>query len=127
MPVLTTTEGHQITFVARAIAALADHDAVTGEAVTCVYGITIGLLKTAETVQAFMARLEIAQNFAQLTRPNGSPIWINGAAVSSIRAPRPSEYVAGVSTVVSAGAMSFGVKEAANEATGLINAHGGEL
>ena len=38
-----------------------------------------------------MKRVRIAKDFAQLTRPNGLPIWINGSAVSSIRSPLPND------------------------------------
>jgi hypothetical protein len=41
MATLTTVDGIQITFVSKAVAALADHDANTGLAVTCVYGRTL--------------------------------------------------------------------------------------
>jgi hypothetical protein len=127
MPTLTTTDGIQITFVAKVVSALTDHDASTGEAVTCVYGITNGLLRISESVQAFMTRLKITKNFAQLTRANGSPIWINGCAVSSIRAPLPDEFVAGVNTVVFAYGLMQGVKETPADATTSVNGHGGEL
>jgi len=127
MPTLTTTDGIQITFVAKVVSALTDHDASTGEAVTCVYGITNGLLRISESVQAFMTRLKITKNFAQLTRANGSPIWINGCAVSSIRAPLPDEFVAGVNTVVFADGLMQGVKETPADVATSINGHGGEL
>jgi hypothetical protein len=41
MATLTTVDGIQITFVAKTISAMADHDANTGFAVTCVYGGTL--------------------------------------------------------------------------------------
>jgi hypothetical protein len=92
MAILTTVDGIQITFAARAVSMLADHDANTGLAVTCVYGVTKEALQIEESVQEFMTRLRITKNFAQLTRPNGFPVWINGSAVDSIRAPLPNEY-----------------------------------
>jgi hypothetical protein len=127
MPTLTTTDGTQITFLAKVVSAVTDHDASTGEAVTCVYGITKSLLRISESVQAFMTRLKITKNFAQLTRPNGSPVWINGGAVSSIRAPLPNEFVAGVNTVVFADGLMQGVKETPPDVATSINGHGGEL
>ena len=74
-----------------------------------------------------MARLRIAKNFAQLTRPNGFPIWISGSAVSSIREPMPNEYVTGVKTVVFTDDFTQGVKELPADATVAINEHGGDL
>jgi hypothetical protein len=87
MATLTTVDGVQITFTPKVISAIADHDANTGFAVTCVHGITEDALQISEPVQEFMKRVRIAKDFAQLTRPNGFPVWINGSAVSSIRSP----------------------------------------
>jgi hypothetical protein len=127
MATLTTANGVQIIFSPKAVSAITDHDGSTGQAVTCVYGITMGVLHISEGVQAFMKRLRVTKNFAQLTRPNGSPVWINGSSVSSIRAPLPNEYVAGVNTVVSAGSLTQGVQETLVDVTTAINAHGGDL
>jgi hypothetical protein len=127
MATLTTVDGFQITFSSKAVSAITDHDGSTGQAVTCVYGITMGVLDISEAVQAFMKRLGVTKNFAQLTRPNGSPVWINGSSVSSIRAPLPNEYVAGVNTVISAGSLTQGVEETLADVTTAINAYGGDL
>ena len=105
----------------------ADHDANTGFAVTCVYGVTKEVLQISESVQEFMKRVRITKDFAQLTRPNGFPIWINGSAVSSIRAPLPNEYVAGVNTVVFTDNLTQGVKESPADVIAAINDHGGDL
>src|SRR5262245_27195563 len=94
MATLITVDGIQITFAPKAVSGLADHDANTGLAVTCVYGVTKEALQISESVQAFMTRLHITKNFAQLTRPNDFPIWINGSAVNSIRAPLPISRIA---------------------------------
>jgi hypothetical protein len=127
MATLTTVGGLQITFTPSSVELLADHDASTGAAVTCVYGVTKDMLKIVETVQNFLSRVRITKNFAQLTRPNGSPVWISGSAVSSLYAPGPGEYVAGVNTVVVTGALTQGVQEAPAAATTALNAHGGNL
>jgi len=127
MATLNTVDGFQIAFSPKAISAITDHDGATGQAVTCVYGITMGVLHINETVHAFIKRLGVTKNFAQLTRPNGSPVWINGSSVSSIRAPLPNEYVAGVNTVVAADSLTQGVKETLADVITAINAHGGDL
>ncbi len=127
MAILTTVDGIQITFESKVVSALADHDANTGAAVTCVYGINEGVLHISESVQAFMTRVGITKAFAQLTRPNGSPVWINGSAVSSICAPLPNEYVPAVKTLVFAGSLTQGVKEPPADVTKAINNHGGDL
>jgi len=82
--------------------------------------VTKGVLHISESVHAFVTRLKITKNFAQLTRPNGSPVWINGPAVSPIRVPLPNEYIAGVNTVVFAGSLSQGVTECLVAATSAI-------
>jgi hypothetical protein len=127
MATLTTLDGHQITFSPGSVGAIADHDGSTGAAVTCIYGVTKGTLHIAETVQQFMARVKITTKLAQLTRPNGSPVWINGSAVSSLRPPLPNEYVSGVNTVVFTDAIIQGVKETPQATTTALNSHGGDL
>jgi hypothetical protein len=127
MAMLTTVDGIQITFVPKAVSALADHDANTGLAVTCVYGVTKEALRISESVEEFMSRLRITKNFAQLTRPNDCPIWINGSAVNSIRAPLPNEFVTGVNTVVFTDDFMQGVKELPRDVAATINEHGGDL
>jgi hypothetical protein len=69
MATLTTADGIQITFAPKTVSAMADHDANTGFAVTCVYGITKEVLEISESVQDFMKRVRITKDFAQLTRP----------------------------------------------------------
>ena len=127
MATLTTVDGLQITFAPKVVFAIADHDANTGFAVTCVYGVTKEALQISEPVQEFMKRVRIAKDFAQLTRPNGFPIWINGSAVSSIRSPLPKEYVAGVNTVVFTDDLTQGVKESPADVAAAVNDHGGDL
>ena len=127
MATLTTVDGIQITFAPKAVSGLADHDANTGLAVTCVYGVTKETLRISETVEAFMRRLRITKNFAQLTRPNDCPVWIDGSAVNSIRAPLPNEYVEGVNTVVFTDSFTQGVKESLADVTAAVNDHGGDL
>jgi hypothetical protein len=127
MPTLTTTDGSQFTFAADAVVAVADHDADTGAAVTCVYGVTAGVLKIGETVAGFIARIGETAHFAQLTRPDGSSVWISGPAVSALRSPLPGEYAPGVQTVVTAGSLTQGVTQGLLAAKTVIDAHGGKL
>lgn len=127
MATLTTVDGLQITFAPKKVSGIADHDANTGLAITCVYGVTKEALQISEPVQDFMKRVRIAKDFAQLTCPNGFPIWINGSAVSSIRSPLPKEYVAGVNTVVFTDDLTQGVKESPADVAAAVNDHGGDL
>jgi hypothetical protein len=127
MATMMTTGGLQYTFSPKAVSALADHDASTGEAVTCVYGVTDTKIRISESVVTFLTRLKIAANFAQFTRPNGSPVWINGSSVATIRSPVQGEYIPGVNTVISAAGLTQGVKEAPAAVTAALNAHGGDF
>lgn len=126
MASLTTTDGIQYNFDPNNIFAVADHDATTGEAVTCVYGITATVLKVGEAAEAFLARVG-AEKFVKLTRASGSPVWIAGAAVSNVSAPLPGVYLPAVKALVCARSLIQGVTEAPAAAVALINAHGGRL
>lgn len=64
---------------------------------------------------------------ARLTRPNGAPVYVNGGAVVSVRAPLPGEYVAGVQSVLRVGRMMLGVREAVSQARSIVRAHGGAV
>jgi len=126
MATLTTTGGATINFNPAAIDAIGDHND-TGAAVTCVYGIPPSMLMVGETVQAFMQRLGIEKDFAQLTRPNGWLAWIRGSAVMALRAPVQGEYPPTAKTVVYTSSLTQAVKETPADATAALNAHGGEL
>jgi membrane-bound lytic murein transglycosylase B len=62
---------------------------------------------------------------ARLTRPNGSPVMVDCAAVVRVRAALPDEYAPGVLSVVTVGRLSQGVREAPAKAIAIIRAHGG--
>lgn len=127
MAQLTTTAGEVIDFDPAAVTALSDRDAETGEAVTCVWGLAAGVLRTAEGVPALLARLHLATDFARLTRPDGASVWLAAKAVFSVRAPWEEEYATGVRAVVSAGALVQGVTETPQEVRRRVDAHGGAL
>jgi len=127
MATLTTKSGAVITFLPSKVDVVADHHDSTGEAVTCVYGIPPVMLTIDETVQEFMGRLRVEAHFAQLTRPNGWPVWIRASSVSAIRTPVPGEYPAAVKAVISTDSLTQAVRETLTEATSALNAHGGEL
>jgi hypothetical protein len=61
----------------------------------------------------------------KFTRPNGQPVMIDIAAVSSIRAAFPGEYAACVQTVITVGNIHQGVCEGLAKARSLIRSHGG--
>ena len=122
MPTLTTVHGLQFNFSADSVVAIVDRDASTCEDVTCVYGITKnGFLKTNESVQGLMSRLGLDAKFAQLTRPNGSPVWINKSSVSVVRPPLPGEYTDGVNAIVFTSALTQGVGESPSDTMAALN------
>ena len=127
MATLTNIDGYQIAFDPSKICVIADHDADSGQAVTCVYGILKARVETAETVDALLNRLGIASNFVRLTRPSGYFVMICGAAVSVVRPPLPDEYVPEVNAVILVGSITQGVTENVANATAAINAHGGRI
>ena len=62
-----------------------------------------------------------------LTRPDGSPVWIDVTTVKSVRETFPGEYASGVQSVVSWGNSNQGVRESVAAAAALIKGHGGKL
>lgn len=127
MATLTTTDGATIMFNPAIIDAIADHNDTTGSAVTCVYGIPPSMLMIGETVRAFMQRVRIDKEFAQLTRPNGRPVWIRVTSVTAIRPPVRGEYPAGVKSVISTNSVTQAVKETPAAVTAALDAHGAKL
>lgn len=127
---LTTTDGFRYSFAPSAVVAVVaatDGAAGPGAAVTSVYGITPAPLEIAETVDGFLARIGVTAGFARLTRADGSPIWVQAAAVSSLRAPLPNEYADSVRAVIAAGGLTQGVEETPGAVKAAIDARGGKL
>jgi soluble lytic murein transglycosylase-like protein len=63
----------------------------------------------------------------KFTKPNGQPVTIDIAAVTSIRAAFPGEYAACVQTVITIGTLHQGVCESFAKARSLIRARGGAV
>ena len=66
-----------------------------------------------------------ARGLVRLTRPDGSPILVDGAAVRSVRSALPGEYAPGVKSVITVGTVQQGVREDLATARSLILVHGG--
>lgn len=64
---------------------------------------------------------------ARLTRPDGSAVMIDCAAVMSVRAALPGEYAPGVQSVIAIQKMRQGVRESLAAARAIIRAHGGRV
>jgi hypothetical protein len=90
---------------------------------TYVHGVDRGVLVTAEDAAALVARLGADPPLVKLTRPDASPVWIKGSAVSEIRAPRATEQQAGggVRAVVVIGDLHQAVREAVQTAMSILN------
>jgi hypothetical protein len=127
MAELTNNQGMQFLFDPKAVSAIADRDADTGEAVTVVYGLTAGPLRMAEPVDAFLNRVGLTPVFAKLTRPNGSAVWISCKGIKVARPPLADEYAPAVRSVLALGTLLQGVAETLAEVRQAVNAHGGSL
>ena len=127
MAELTTTAGEQIDFDPAAVTALADRDVATGEAATGVFGVMAAPLTTLETVVSLLDRLRLGAKVARLTRPDASPVWFVGPAVTALRAPLPDEYAPGVQAVLSVTGLVQGVMESLEQARKALDAVGAHL
>ncbi len=96
---------------------------------TYVYGVTHGVLVTAENVLSLVSRLGMMPPLAQLTRPNLTPVWVKGAAVTSIRDPLPTEIPAlgAVRSVINVGQLHQALREDVPTARAIINSLGGNI
>jgi hypothetical protein len=127
MAELTDTAGEEIDFDPADVTAITSTDSDTGGELTCLYGLSAGLVRTAEPVATLIGRLRLEAKLAQLTRPDGSPVWIAGAAVISLRPPIQDQYPPSVQAVVSVTGLTQGVTETPAQAKAAIDAHGGRL
>jgi soluble lytic murein transglycosylase-like protein len=92
-----------------------------------------GLLpvETQNYVSTITARLEgrpagvAGHGNLKLTRPDGTPVWIDGGAVSFVRGAFPGEYGPGVQSVVTVGRMNQAVREPLAQVRAAIRARGG--
>jgi hypothetical protein len=90
---------------------------------TYVHGVDRGVLVTAEDAAALVARLGVDPPLAKLTRPDASPVWVKGSAVSEIRPPLATEQQAAgaVRAVVVIGDLHQAVREDAQTAMRILN------
>ena len=90
---------------------------------TYVHGVDRGVLVTAEDAAALVARLGVDPPLVKLTRPDASPVWVRGSAVSEIRPPLTTEQPAGgaVKAGVFIGDLHQAVREDVQTATRILN------
>jgi hypothetical protein len=91
---------------------------------TYVHGVDRGVLVTSEEASALAARLRINPPLAKLTRPDSTPVWIKGAAVTEIRPSAPTDQLdsGNVRAVVVVGGLRQAVRENFDAATKLLGA-----
>jgi hypothetical protein len=96
---------------------------------TYIHGATPGPLITSEPAQELIARLGVNPPLAKLTRPDLSPVWIKGAAVTSVRAPLPTEQQGPgeVNAVLQVNSLRQAVHEDVPTARSIIDAVGGNV
>jgi hypothetical protein len=96
---------------------------------TYVYGVTQAVLVTAEKPEALVACLGVKPPLAKLTRPDRSPVWVKGSAVTSVRAPLSTEQQGPgeVNAVLQVGSHHQSVREDLPTARGIIDTHGGNV
>ena len=96
---------------------------------TYVHGVERGVLVTAESAAALAARLGVKPPLAKLTRPNATPVWIKGSAVTTLRTPLPTERQGpgAVNAVVILGDLHQAVHEDLATAERVLNAHGADV
>lgn len=82
-----------------------------------------------EDAAALVARLLPATPLAKLTRPNNTPVWFKGGAVSLVRPPIPSDIMPGetVGAVLYIAGHHQAVIESVSDSLTQVNSHGGNL
>lgn len=110
---ITTVEGIKYLFVPAALSAIAETDDRTGLAGTVIYGLDADRVRVGESVPALLQRLNLTSSFAKFTRPDGSPVFINGKSINVVRQPLPGgvEYGPEVQSVVFVGTMKQALRE----------------
>lgn len=126
---LTTIDGLHIYFDPAAVAAVADHDANTHQAVTSVYGLAAfpGFYRINETVAAFLTRIDPSQHFAKFTNLDGTSVWINCKSVTVVRPPVTGEHGPQAQAIIMVDALTSAVTETPNQVQQAVHAHGGSL
>jgi Transglycosylase SLT domain len=86
-------------------------------------------LETQNYVSTITGRLDgthpTGRGNLKLTRPDGTPVWIDGGAVVSVRAAFPGEYAPGIQAVVTIGRVHQAVREPLAQVRSAIRARGG--
>jgi hypothetical protein len=91
---------------------------------TYVHGVDRGVLVTTEDPAALVARLGVDPPLVKLTRPDATPVWVKGSAVTAIRPPLATESQGrgAVKAVVIIGDLHQAVREDVKAVTSVLNA-----
>jgi hypothetical protein len=91
---------------------------------TYVHGVDRGVLVTTEDPAALVARLGVDPPLVKLTRPDATPVWVKGPAVTAIRPPLATESQGRgvVMAVVIIGDLHQAVREDVKAVTSVLNA-----
>jgi hypothetical protein len=94
-----------------------------------VTGPGVSPIQTNEDVAVLLARLRPKTPLAKLTRPNNTPVWVKGAAVSRLMAPTANDIIPGelVGTVLYFGGLRQAVVEDVPAVRAIVNAHNGNV
>ena len=96
-----------------------------------VFGPAPAAIAIDEDAATFVARLHPTVTLAALTRPNHTPIWIKGAAITLVRHPVAGDTAPGetVGAVLSIGThhQYQAIVETVANARAIINAHSGRV
>jgi len=84
---LTSHDGFAMHFVDDDVVGLAGPRPSDTEVQSYVFVIGLQPIPCVELVSSLLTRIQSNPPFAQLTRPNGTPIWIRGSTVTEIRDP----------------------------------------
>ena len=87
------------------------------------------VIETAEDATHLIGRLPPKVALVKLTRPNNTPVWIKGAAVTLVKAPNTDDIPPGehVGAVLYIGGHHQAVVEDLPAVRAAVNAHGGNV
>jgi hypothetical protein len=91
---------------------------------TYLHGVDRGVLVTKEDAAAVVARLGVDPPLARLTRPDSTPVWVKGSALTAIRPPLASERRGGgsVKAMLILGDLHQAVREGVKTAENMLKA-----
>ena len=129
MILLRALDGTEIHADENAIILVTGPDPQVAGAHVNIYGIDRGALLAADNPAILVARLAVRPPLARLTRPDRTPVWIKGPAVTALRSPLSTERQGPgeVNAVVILGGLHQALLEDVAAAQQVLNAHGANV